>query len=51
MYEDGKVPLSKAADVAGMPVDSFVYIASSRGIRSNIKESIKGLIDSLKTER
>jgi hypothetical protein len=51
LYEDGRVPLSKAAEVAGMPVDSFVYIASSRGIKSNIKESIKGLIDALKTER
>jgi hypothetical protein len=51
MYEDGKVPLNKAAEIAGMPVDSFIYVASGRGIRSNIKESIKGLIDALNRER
>lgn len=51
LYEDGKAPLNKAAEIAGMPVDSFVYIASSRGLKSNIRESIKGLKDALKTER
>jgi hypothetical protein len=51
MYEDGKVPLNKAAEIAGMPVDSFIYVASGRGIRSNVKESIKGLIDALNRER
>lgn len=51
LYEEGKASVGKAAEIAGMPIDSFVYVASAKGIRSNIKESIKGLIDALKTER
>jgi predicted HTH domain antitoxin len=51
LYEDGKIPVSKAAELAGLPVESFIYVASSRGLKSTVRESIKGLIDALKTER
>ena len=50
LYEDGKVSVTKAADLAGLPVDSFIYVASGRGIRRNIRESIKGLFEALKPE-
>jgi predicted HTH domain antitoxin len=51
LYEDGKVPVSKAAEIAGLPTDSFIYVASGRGLKSTVRESIKGLIEALKTER
>lgn len=51
LYEDGRVSVGKAAEIAGLPVDSFVYVASGRGARRNIRESIKGLFEALKTER
>jgi hypothetical protein len=51
LYEDGRVSVAKAAEIAGLPVDSFVYVASGRGARRNIRESIRGLFDALKTER
>jgi predicted HTH domain antitoxin len=51
LYEDGKVPVNKAAELAGLPVDSFIYVASSRGMKTTVRESIKGIIDALNPQR